>query len=393
MPEDSYTEVTRKSWGSRLQESIKGVVVGFVLFVGAFPLLFWNEGRAVRRAMTLEEGAGVVVSVSADGVENANDRKLVHMTGEATTTETLSDSDFGVSVPAIKLERRVEMYQWKEGKHSETRTKVGGEEETVTTYTYDKTWSPDVINSSSFKKRAGHENPSAMPVKGQSWTANKVTLGAFTLSEQQVRLLDKAEEFRVDENAAAALAPALKERTKLEQGGYYIGKDPASPVIGDVKVAFRVVRPATVSIVARQLGNSFEPYQAKAGDIILLLSYGTVTADAMFKAAEKANVIVTWLLRALGFIMMALGLYMIFNPLAVLADVLPILGSLVGAGTGMIAGLVAFILSLVTIAVAWLFYRPLLGITLLVLAGAGLAGLIYLARQRKKRAEAPAVAG
>src|SRR3970040_2238404 len=165
MPEDSYTEVTRKSWGSRLQESIKGVVFGFLLFVGAFPLLFWNEGRAVRRAMTLEEGAGVVVSCSADGVENANDRKLVHMTGEATTTETLSDSDFGVSVPAIKLERRVEMYQWKEGKHSETRTKVGGEEETVTTYTYDKAWSPDVINSSSFKKRAGHENPSAMPVK------------------------------------------------------------------------------------------------------------------------------------------------------------------------------------------------------------------------------------
>lgn len=393
MPEDAYTEVTRKSWGSRLQESIKGVVVGFLLFVGAFPLLFWNEGRAVRRAMTLEEGAGVVVSVSADGVENANDRKLVHMTGEATTTETLSDSDFGVSVPAIKLERRVEMYQWKEEKHSETRTKVGGEEETVTTYTYDKAWSPDVINSGSFKKRAGHENPSAMPVKSQSWTANKVTLGAFRLSEEQVGLLDKAEEFRVDENAAAALAPALKERTKLEQGGYYIGKDPASPVIGDAKVAFRVVRPATVSIVARQTGSTFEPYQAKAGDSILLLSYGTVTADAMFKAAEKANVIVTWMLRVVGFLLMALGLYMIFNPLAVLADVLPILGSLVGAGTGLVAGLVAFCLSLITIAVAWLFYRPLLGITLLVLAGVGLAGLFYLARQKKKRAEAPAAAG
>jgi len=98
-------------------------------------------------------------------------------------------------------------------------------------------------------------------------------------------------------------------------------------------------------------------------------------------------------LRVLGFLLMALGLYMIFNPLAVLADVLPILGSLAGAGIGFFAGAVALFLSLVTIALAWLFYRPLLGITLLVLAGAGLAGLIYLARQRKKRAEAPAVAG
>ena len=64
----------------------------------------------------------------------------------------------------------------------------------------------------------------------------------------------------------------------------------------DVVVAYYLTtnRPADgeVSIVARQLGNSFEPYQAKAGDSILLLSYGTVTADAMFKAAEKANVII-----------------------------------------------------------------------------------------------------
>lgn len=381
---DSYTEVTEQSWFSRLLDSIKSVLFGIVLFLLAFPVLFWNEGRAVRTARSLEEGAGVVVSVSADRVDSANEGKLVHMTGEATTTETLSDPDFGVSSPAIRLERRVKMYQWQEEKKSESKTKLGGGTETVTTYTYNQTWSPLLIDSSSFKKRDGHQNPRAMPVESQSWTAKKVTLGAFTLSEALVGKLNKAEDLRAGEDAAAALPPAMKKRAKLDQGGYYLGEGSASPAIGDTKVAFQVVRPATVSIVARQIGNTFEEYRAKAGDSILLLTYGTVSSDSMFKAAEEANVFLAWFLRAAGFFMMALGLYLVFNPLVVFADVIPILGTFLGVGIAVFAGLVAAALSLVTIALGWLTYRPLLGITLLVLAGAAIAGLIHLARQRKK---------
>jgi hypothetical protein len=59
----------------------------------------------------------------------------------------------------------------------------------------------------------------------------------------------------------------------------------------------------------------------------------------------------------------------------------------------MIAALVAFCLSLVTIAVAWLFYRPVLGTILLVLAGARLGGLSIWRGGGRKRAEVPAVAG
>jgi hypothetical protein len=110
----------------------------------------------------------------------------------------------------------------------------------------------------------------------------------------------------------------------------------------------------------------------------------------MFKEAERANVMLTWILRGVGFLMMFLGLNMVLRPFAVVADVLPILGSLVGAGTGLVAAAVAICLTLVTIAISWLAARPLLAIGLLVLAVAGVSGLIYLSRQRKKRAEAPA---
>jgi hypothetical protein len=385
MAEDSFTEVTEQSWFSRLFDSIKSVLLGIVLFVVAFPVLFWNEGRAVRTAKSLAEGASAVVSVSADAVNAANEGKLVHMTGEATTAETLSDPEFGVSAPAIKLKRQVEMYQWEEQKKSQSRTKLGGGKETVTTYTYRQAWSPSLIDSSSFKHPEGHENPGALPVASGSWTAKKVTLGAFTLAEAQVGLLDKSEGFSVDEKAAAALPPDMKERAKLASGGYYLGRDPASPAIGDTKVSFQIVRPATVSIVARQIGSTFEAYQAKAGGSILLLDYGTLSADSMFKSAEEANATLTWILRAAGFLLMALGLYLVFRPIAVFADVLPILGSLMGMGIGLFAAVVAACLSLVTIAVSWLFYRPLVGIGLLVLAVAGIAGLVHLVRQRRAK--------
>ena len=63
---DEHVEVTRASWFSRITESIKAVLIGLVLFFAAFPLLWWNEGRAVQTARSLDEGAGKVRSVAAD---------------------------------------------------------------------------------------------------------------------------------------------------------------------------------------------------------------------------------------------------------------------------------------------------------------------------------------
>jgi hypothetical protein len=79
---------------------------------------------------------------------------------------------------------------------------------------------------------------------------------------------------------------------------------------------------------------------------------------------------------------MFLGLLLIFKPLAVLGDVVPLFGSMLGAGLGVFSFLLASSLALVTVAVAWLVYRPLLGVTLLLLAGAA----IFLLVRRGRRA-------
>ena len=49
MSEESFTDVSHTSWGGRIKTSFKGLLFGLILFLGAFPLLFWNEGRAINR--------------------------------------------------------------------------------------------------------------------------------------------------------------------------------------------------------------------------------------------------------------------------------------------------------------------------------------------------------
>ena len=97
----------------------------------------------------------------------------------------------------------------------------------------------------------------------------------------------------------------------------------------------------------------------------------------------------SWVLRGVGILLMFAGLRMILTPLAVFADVVPLFGQIVGAGTGMIAGLLAVVLSSMTMAIAWLVYRPLIGGILLVVA----AGIIVMMVMRLKKATPPPIPG
>ena len=66
---DRYTEVTRTGWGKRIGQSLSGALIGGLLFLASFVLLWWNEGRAIGEARALAEGAGAVVDVGIDAVD------------------------------------------------------------------------------------------------------------------------------------------------------------------------------------------------------------------------------------------------------------------------------------------------------------------------------------
>ncbi|MBI3272325.1 MAG: TMEM43 family protein [Planctomycetes bacterium] len=397
----AFVEVTHKGWGSRLIESIKGVLFGLLLVVLSFPLLFWNEGRAVKTENSLAEGKSAVVSATPEKMDPANEGKLVHLTGEATTAQVLEDGDFGVSLNALRLRRSVEMFQWSEKKESKSDKKLGGGEDTVTTYTYRTGWSSSLENSSGFKE-AGHNNPSTFRYGELTREADRVTLGAYTLSRSLQGRIDKFDALPVTEGMAERLPDGAKRersagRLQLVDGKYYVGVEagapatPNSPKVGDERVSFSAVKPLTVSLVSQQVGNTFQPFKtSQEGYDVELLSVGSRTAEAMFASAEAGNVAMTWILRFVGWLLMAFGIGLIFAPVAVLGDVVPIFGSLLGAGIGVFAIALSFGLSLITIAIAWFVYRPVLAVLLLALAG----GAFYaLSRQAGKARAAKGAPG
>lgn len=370
----AYTEVTERGWFSRLADSFKGILLGLLMILIALPLLFWNEGRAVKQAQALSEGKGAVVSVSPEKVDPAHQGHLVHLSGEATATGSLGDGDFGVSAEgALRLRRVVEMYQWRQDKRSETRKKLGGGEETVTVYTYETVWSDEPIDSSGFKE-SGHSNPKEFPVKGMTRDASPVRVGAFVLTDALTAQIGSWKDLPVQAKAPAGMVSS--------NGGFFQGADPGKPRVGDLRLRYQVVEPAVVSVVAVQSGESFQPYVARSGNQILELSVGRKSAAEMFQEMEDANSFMTWLFRAVGFFLVFLGLTLVMHPLSVLADVVPMFGNLVGFGTGLVAFMLGAAISLTVIAVGWIAYRPLLAFALLGLGFTGLVAVIALLRRR-----------
>ncbi len=369
----AFTEVTNESWFGRIGGAFKGIVVGGLLFLVAFPVQFWNEGRAVRRIKTLAEGKGAVVAdVTTETILPENEGKLVHMIGLATATGTIADSKFGISVDdALKLQRNVEMYQWHEDVKTKSKKKLGGGKRKEKTYSYYKDWSSSYIDSNDFHDNSRSEidsgNPN-MPFQSKTEIADKVLVGAFRLSESLTNMIDSFESLDVS-GQIENLPDDFKDRALAHSGGFYLGEDPGKPKIGDIRVSYAVVQPTTISFVSQQQGESFRPYSAKSvSGTIERLEIGEHSVDEMFEHMENENTMLTWLIRVGGLALMVVGIGLALSPLVVLADVVPIMGGVVGVGTWLIAFLVGCVFSLMTISIAWVFYRPVFGICLLAVA-------------------------
>lgn len=368
--EDVVVEVSQHGWMDRLGDSLKATVIGFVLIVVAFPLLVWNEGRAVDSARSLAEGRATVTDVAAEKVVADHEGHLVHLSGRLTTPDLLVP----VSVlprPAIKLHRTVELFQWEETTQSETRDKVGGGSSTETTYTYRKVWSEGLNDSTRFHKPGGHKNPTSLPIAAVSLVVEHANVGAFRLTRPVLDAVNHDEAVSVD--ALSALARRDVGRSLSVAGEWAYSGVPDEPQLGDFRLGYRLVPQAEISVIARQVGSTLEPHQTQNGGELLIVNSGLVGADAMFAGAERENAILTWILRLVGWLIMLIGFVLLGRLLVGVAAVLPMLGNIVEAGIFLLALPLSLCLSLVTVALAWIGYRPLIGVPLLMLGLAALA--------------------
>ncbi|MCR4665769.1 MAG: TMEM43 family protein [Desulfovibrio sp.] len=405
-----YTEVTSTSWFSRLRSSFGGIFIGIALIIAGTVLLWWNEGDFVKTRDALNEAQGAAVELpDVNRVDPAFNGKMVHATAPADTSDILTDPVFGIGGRGIALDREVEYYQWTEHSKSETRQKLGGGEETVTTYSYSREWTGIRVDSQQFhapEARAQYINTPLLAVDDETQHARNVRFGAYRLPGFLISAIGGEEPFTVK------LDPASRERltrdilrgrpdllsfysTNMDRVPFerlpvvlheqsstlYIGRSPAAPQVGDVRVTFTMTPPATVSIIAMTKGDTFEKFAARNGKGISALAMGTVSMDDMFAEEHSDNKIMTWIFRALGTILVILGLKGVLGPLSVIASVIPILGNIVGVGTGLVSFLLGLAWSLIIIAIAWLSYRPLIGgiilaVSLAIIALLGIKGKI-----------------
>ncbi|QCI63705.1 TMEM43 family protein [Phreatobacter stygius] len=391
---DSTTE--HVGFFQRLMQSLVGILVGIALVGATIWGLFWNEGRAIGTTRALNEGAAAAISVPAARVDPANEGRLIHLTGDLRAGAPLADEEFRIRTQAVRLERRVEMYQWKEEQKTESRSNTGGSQTRTTTYTYEQVWSDRSIDSSRFRQRDGHSNP-RMPIASRTQVAPNATLGQFRADERVIGLFGRSAErsFALSAEALQPFTARFGDRARLSDGSVYVGDDPQNPRIGDIRIRYSILAEGPVSVVARQIGSGLTAYVAQNGREVFLGETGTKSAAELFTHAHEANGILTWILRAVALLVMWIGWFLVFRPFVILADIIPILGSAMAAGAGLVALALTLVVYLPVIALAWFWHRPVMSIALIAAGLAGAYGLRWLGQQRRaaKAAAAPVQQG
>ena len=392
----AYQEVTKTSYGQNIGNSFKGIFTGILLVILGTIAIFWNENRAIKTYKAINRTQDVCVEMPDINTKDAEfNGKVVHATGIATTTETLSDSDFGVNVNAIALTRKVEYYQWVEHSKSESKDKLGGGTETVTTYTYSKEWVSEPVTES-FKDPNQETNTILLQIPDQDQVSENVTFGAYKLGKFASSISgNEPAVIEMDSATIAATNSLIKQRLGLPDtinanyvtvngNTVYVGASPSMPAIGDARVTITYVpNNQEISLIAEVSGDTFVTHQDKNGKTVSSLVMGNQSADQMFESLRESNKIWTWVLRIVILLVIVGGFKSMVSLLPTLLKVLPFLGKGVESILGFVCWIVGFIWTLIFTAIAWIAVRPVLGISLLVVV----VGLIVWLKMRSKKAE------
>mgnify|MGYP003964396171 CR=1 FL=1 len=372
---DQFTEVTKVGYGKRLMNSIKGIVTGVILFVLSFGVLYWNEGRVDVSdvAVNAVEGDSASVSTEIDG-------QFVYLGGTLSTTETLGDGMWLNAGDYLALSRNVEMYAWIETSSSESETNMGGSETTETTYTYAMDWTSNPSDASGFKIPEDHFNPT-LAYEAMDATVSSATLGAYNVNMDKLSLPAKKDLTLNEEMLDLIVGEEMR-------GNYvYIpyGFEATGAEVGDVRISYQVLGNNIDGTGFGEVsGDTLVPFVDAEMDNTRVYRFFDGTREEALATMHGEHVTSTWILRLVGFMMMWIGLGMLFEPLSTLLDVLPLFGSLSRGLTKVITFVVALVLSIVTILISMILHNivALVIAVLLVVA----AAVYFLKKKGKEKA-------
>ena len=247
--------------------------------------------------------------------------------------------------------RKVEMYQWDEESRDNDNT---------TEYTYKKDWVVGVVDSSNFKYKSGHENPTSIPYDNERYAVDELKVGVYKLSSSFNSLLNTNQTYNDFTNAT------IPEGYKVYKNYLIKSANPDNPQIGDVRISFVYAYYKDVTVLGKLNNDVITEYVTKENTEIKDFAIGTHNGDYIITQMEKSNKIFKWVLRLIGTVLIIGGIKAFFGPLTTLTSYVPIFGNLVNGATGLISTFIGLAISLIVIAISWIVFRPVLGIGLLV---------------------------
>ncbi|XP_044751746.1 transmembrane protein 43 homolog [Coccinella septempunctata] len=339
-------------------------IIGIALFCTGVWLLTWNEGRAVHHADILDEAYNSVLSLNSyESAQREYDGELIHISGPIIVEEPLTEPDYGISIQSVKLKRRVQMYQWVEEVITRSTNEMGSSSD-IADYHYDTEWRDKLVDSSSFYIRHGHQNPIEMPLKTHTYLAPFVRVGRITLGKHIKKKFNDFVEVTSDERPD-------NKNIKLHLGIYYHCEDVWNPEVGDIRVQFYYAGLSgdPVTVIAMQKDGILVPYVTSKGQEIALIRHGILSVDDMFSAEHSDAKIETWKYRALGMFILYASSVCLARLLRIAFNNMPMLRGMFSEEISNYSNLmITLSVALFVIAMAWIAYRPMLGVALLMAA-------------------------
>ncbi|GAB6030736.1 Transmembrane protein 43 [Chamberlinius hualienensis] len=335
----------------------------------------WNESRAVQVSRAVEESLRSFRKLqTVDVIFEENNNKLIHIVGHLSTDRELTAEDYGISVSAVKLKQKLQMYQWNEEKSGEKVKK--DDSQPLPSYTYYKTWVDHLVNSDEFQVKNVYENPKEIPELESVEQAAVVKIGNFILSEG---LINKIDTFKPITGHIRPQTSAIK----LHAGYYYHTEDVWKPQIGDFRVDFAVAGMAgeLISVIAKQDGMKLNPYVTESGEEILILKYGRKNPEDMIHVELSHNKVVIWLIRVLVAVLLMISVSRLTNMLNSMVYISPFLRDVLNLGAAHFNLCLGWTIFTFILGLLWIQHRLLLGLgflTISVLPVIGTSVKLYL---------------
>lgn len=268
-------------------------VLGALLVLGGVGLAAMTaNGLLNYRAVAAQHG-GEAIDLGARAQPQAGQHGyMARLVGTPKVVESPHDPEFNITVNTPVLNRRVEMFQWRE-------IIIGD------SVHYELDWVDHLIDSAGFRDPARHTNPARFPLRSQRFVASLVQMGGFQLGPTLVRALPGSSLITPDsttlpENLAASFS---------KFGDYMVtSAQPSEPRLGDVRVSWEDVPLRSMTIVARVDGSRLvaatdaadgKGYQVQVGDVPLLDLFPDLPVPPDF----------LWTRRILAVLLAALGAF------------------------------------------------------------------------------------